>query len=256
MTKFPALTADTLPPPQLTQGGVVNAATFDPRAPVAPGSIASAFGLNLASSLTLASSLPLPTTLGGATVRVNGISAPLIAVSPEQINFQVPWELLGQSQASLTVTVDGVTSSATTIRLTSFSPGLFAINQQGTGQGAILIANTGSFAAPAGTISGARPVIRGSESISIYCTGLGPVTNPPASGTAAPTFPPSLTTAPPTVTIGGVPATVSFSGLAPGFVALYQVNVQVPQNAPTGSAVPVAIFTSGTASNIATIAVQ
>ena len=51
-------------------------------------------------------------------------------------------------------------------------------------------------------------------------------------------------------------ATVTFSGLAPEFVGLYQVNVQVPQNAPTGSAVPVAIFTSGTASNIATIAVQ
>jgi uncharacterized protein (TIGR03437 family) len=59
-----------------------------------------------------------------------------------------------------------------------------------------------------------------------------------------------------TVTIGGVPATPSFAGLAPGWVGLYQVNVQVPANAPVGDAVPVALSVGGAVSNQVTIAVQ
>jgi uncharacterized protein (TIGR03437 family) len=58
------------------------------------------------------------------------------------------------------------------------------------------------------------------------------------------------------VTIGGVPATPSFAGLAPGWVGLYQVNVQVPANAPTGDAVPVTLSVGGAVSNQVTIAVQ
>ena len=64
------------------------------------------------------------------------------------------------------------------------------------------------------------------------------------------------TTTAPTMTIGSVPATVSFSGLAPGFVGLYQVNVQVPENAPAGDAVPVVLTIGGISSNTVTIAVQ
>ena len=60
----------------------------------------------------------------------------------------------------------------------------------------------------------------------------------------------------PTVTIGGVPASVSFSGLAPGYFGLYQVNAQVPANAPTGNAVPVVLTIGGVSSNTVTIAVQ
>jgi len=59
-----------------------------------------------------------------------------------------------------------------------------------------------------------------------------------------------------TVTIGGIPAAVSFSGLAPSFVGLYQVNVQVPATAPTGRAVPIVLTVSGLASNLATIAID
>ena len=98
---------------------------------------------------------------------------------------------------------------------------------------------------------------RGTEFISIFCTGLGPVSNPPATGDVASAILPSNTPTTPTVTIGGVTATnVSFSGLAPGFVGLYQVNVQVPANAPTGSAVPVALSIGGVSANMVMIAVQ
>jgi uncharacterized protein (TIGR03437 family) len=256
VTKFPAVTEGVLSPPQLPQGAVVNGASFAAGAPVAPGSIASVFGLNFASTLTVASSLPLFTSLGGASVKINGVAAPLIAVSPQQINFQIPWEAQGQTPASLTVTSGEVTSNPTTVGLTSFRPGLFAINQQGTGQGAILIAPTAIIAAPVGTVAGSRPVNRGVESISIFCTGLGPVTNPPPSGAAAPVSPTSSTTTLPTVTIGNVQVTASFSGLASGFVGLYQVNALVPANAPTGNAVPVVLTIGGVTSNTVTIAVQ
>jgi len=60
----------------------------------------------------------------------------------------------------------------------------------------------------------------------------------------------------PTVTIGGLPATVSFAGLAPGFAAVYQVNAQVPTGVAAGDAVPVVITQAGASSNTATIAVK
>ena len=94
------------------------------------------------------------------------------------------------------------------------------------------------------------------EFVSTFCTGLGPVTNQPATGDAASINSLSGTTTTPTVTIGGVAATVSFSGLATGFVGLYQVDVQVPANAPPGDNVPVVLSIGGATSNTVTIAIQ
>jgi uncharacterized protein (TIGR03437 family) len=98
--------------------------------------------------------------------------------------------------------------------------------------------------------------VRRGEFIEIYCTGLGQVQNPPEAGTAAPMSPLSRTVLPARVTIGGVDASVSFSGLAPGFVGLYQVNAQVAANTPAGPAVPLVIrMGDGIPSNEVTIAV-
>ena len=242
--------------PGINAGGVVNGGSFSQQPP-APASIGSLFGVNLASSTVASTTLLLPTLLGGVSVQINGISVPLFFVSSTQINFQFPWELLGQSQVSITVTVNGLTSMPQTVTLSPLAPVIFATNSQGTGQGAIQIANTTIFAAPQDSIPGAqaRPARRG-EFVTIYCTGLGDVTNRPATGAAASSNPLSATIATPTVTIGGMAAPVSFSGLAPGFVGLYQVNVQVPENAPTGDTIPVILATDGVSLNIVTIAVQ
>jgi hypothetical protein len=67
---------------------LVNAASYDRT--VAPGSLAALFGSAMATQIASASTLPLPTTLGGVTVKMNGINAPLFFVSPNQINLQVP----------------------------------------------------------------------------------------------------------------------------------------------------------------------
>jgi uncharacterized protein (TIGR03437 family) len=85
--------------------------------------------------------------------------------------------------------------------------------------------------------------------------GLGAVSNQPADGAAAPSGPLAETSVTPTVTIGGVTGNAIFSGLAPGYVGLYQVNALVPASVASGSAVPVSISIGGTASNTVTIAV-
>jgi uncharacterized protein (TIGR03437 family) len=244
-------------------GGTICAATNEP---ASAGGIASLYGTNLATGTFAATKLPLTTTLDPAantTVKLSSggsaapITAPLFFVSPNQINFQMPWEILGQSQASLTVTTFGVTSAPVSVNLANPSPGIFSINQQGTGQGAIEIANTTILAAPAGSVPGAQahPAAAGNY-VTIYSTNLGDVSNRPADGAASPSSPLAKTVLTPTVTIGGVNAPVSFSGLAPGFVGLYQVNAQVPTGAPSGNAVPVILNIGGVASNTVTIAVQ
>ena len=241
--------------PVINAGGVVTGANY--AAQIAPGVIASVFGSDLSSAILASTSVPLPTALGGISVRANGILTPLFFVSPTQINFQLPWELLGQSQASFVVTVNGSSSIPQTISLRAVSPGIFSTNSSGSGQGAVQIANTAIFAAPSGSISGAqaRPALRG-EFLSIYCSGLGDVSSRPATGAGASGSPLSGTLLIPTVSIGGVSALVSFGGLSPGFVGLYQVNVQVPNGAPTGGQVPVVMVIGGVSSNTVTIAVQ
>jgi uncharacterized protein (TIGR03437 family) len=227
-------------PPVVPSGAVLNGASFAIGAPVAPGSIASVFGSGFGSSPD------------GVTVLIGGIVAPLFAVSPQQINFQVPWQLSGQAQAALTVTSGDLTSASINVPVAAAAPGIFLLSS--AGQAAALIANTASIVAPAAAFPGSRPAQPG-EYITIYCTGLGAVTNQPATGALSDASPLSYTSAGPiTVSIGGIAAPVSFSGLAPGYLGLYQVNVQVPANSPTGPAVPLTISTGGRTSNQASIA--
>lgn len=225
---------------------------------VGGGSIASTYGIGMAVDTAVATAVPLPTELGPDNAKttlemssgsIGPVAAPLFFVSDTQINFVVPWELAGQPQATLRVKVGTVTSPGVQVNLGASTPAIFSMNQQGTGPGAITIATTGELA------NNARPARRG-EYISIYCSGLGDVTNRPASGAPARPEPLSMTRNTPTVTIGGITANVVFSGLAPGFVGLYQVNAQVPDTVTSGSAVPVVINIGGVASNTVTIAVQ
>jgi uncharacterized protein (TIGR03437 family) len=237
-----------------TLSGVGNGASFV-AGRLAAGSIASIFGDNLAYTVMRAWTLPLPRTLDHTRVQVNGVDAPLFYVSPEQINFQMPWEVAAQPTVSITVLVDSATKSLGSLTLTATAPGIFSTAASGAGQGAILIAGTDLLAAPAGSTTGpARPAARG-EHISIFCTGLGAVSNPGVSGNV-PSGGLSLTALTPEVTIGGIPAQIQFSGLAPGLVGVYQVNALVPAQATPGEAVPVRVSMGGLLSNQVTIAVQ
>ena len=229
-------------------GGVVNGATFQPGTPLAPGSLASIFGSNLAPVTVAANAAPAPVGLGGVTVQMNsGAAAPILYASPGQVNVQIPWEADPATTTTLRVTVGTMASNDAAVQLAAAAPVIFAASP-GDSQGAVLIANTGTLASPA------RPA-RPGELVSIFCTGLGAVTNRPATGAAAVANPLSWTNVPPTVSIGGVDARVTFSGLAPGLVGVYQVDVEVPGSVAAGDRVAVQVTTGGTASNVATIAV-
>jgi uncharacterized protein (TIGR03437 family) len=238
----------------LNAEGAVNAASFSPR-PVAVGSLATVFGKNLAFAAAAAPYVPLPLLLDRTVLRLAYQNAPLVFVSPDQITFQVPWELEGLEAAIVQPTIGGVPGAIQSMRLAVFSPGIFTLTETGSGQGSVTIAGTGHTAAPVGAYPSARPAARG-EVISIYCTGLGPVTNRPASGAPAPADPLAVVLNQPNVLFGDIPASSVFAVMAPGLVGMYQVNAEIPADAPTGDAVPLTITVGGMRSNEVTIAIQ
>jgi uncharacterized protein (TIGR03437 family) len=239
--------------PQTSAAAFVNAANPTGGNVVAPRSIASLYGVNLAPAIVSAGAPPLPNLLAGTTVINNsGNAYPLFFVSPAQINMQVP---NNGSGITLNLTVmQGTRSVTVPVRVEAYAPGLFTTNGQGTGQASTVIANTATLAAPTGTTADSRPAKPG-EYLSIYCTGLGLTTPSAGLGGPSPSNPLAQTNAKPTVTVGGVNANVIFSGLAPGYVGLNQVNVQVPDGVAPGDAVPMQLSIGGVKSNVVTIAV-
>ena len=192
-------------------GAVVNAASYV--ASVAPGSLATLFGVNLS----------------GATVLLNGAAVQSSYASDTQVNFFVP-ATAPVGANIITVTAPSGLQVSSTLNLVTVQPGIFS--------GAVLHAGT--------TVSALSTPVRAGDYIEIYCTGLGPTR---LSGGL------SLTTATPTVYIGATPVSAAFAGLAPGFVGLYQVDLQIPAGLPTGT-LPL-VIASGTAySNTVNIAVQ
>ena len=233
------------PAPSILPGGVVNGATFltpsDPNGAVAPGTIVSIFGSNLAPAARAATSLPIPTSLFDTTVTFNGVAAPLFYVSKTQINAEVPFET-PMGQVTVQVQRADMTSPATqTVTVAPVSPGIFTYLQQGVTVGAILHAKDFSF------VTATSPAVSG-EALSIFATGLGALQQPVATGAIPPT-PPPMTVAAPTVTIGGVPAMVTYSGLAARLAGVYQVNVVMPAVTAVSGLTSVQLKTSGVAGN-------
>ncbi len=215
--------------PSFSASGVVDGASFASGG-IVPGEIVTIFGSNLTSKtgINLAPSLPLPKSLVNVSVTVNGTAAGLFAVDnvggQQQINFQVPWEVGTQSTASIVVTNNGSASSPVSVPVEIAQPAIFNYASGGKTFGAILHAN---FA----LVDAAHPAKAG-ETVLIYCTGLGEVMSPPADGAPAKG---QSTVKVPTVAIGGFISLLNFSGLAPGFVGLYQVNAIIPAGLPSGN---------------------
>jgi uncharacterized protein (TIGR03437 family) len=229
--------------PTLTANSTVNAASLSQGA-IAPGMIVAISGANFATSVQSASTMPLPTVLGNTSITFNGVAAPLFSVSASQIYAQAPFNLPA-GVASIQVSQGSVLSAAQTVNVAAASPGIFIVDRA-ISAAAVLHAADYSLVTSS---SPARP----GEYLLIYCTGLGAVGTSVASGAMAPSVPPDSTVQPPTVSIANLSANVTFAGLAPGFVGLYQINVQAPAGLPTGNQ-PVQTVTFGVVSNIATIA--
>ena len=209
--------------PAIQSGGVVNAGPPYLGNAQAPGSYISIFGTDLSDALAVETTPYLPLSLAQVSVSFDAgtLSVPghLHFVSPGQINVQIPWEFQGQPSVKMKVTVYGCcySSALYTVPLTTYSPGVFAV--------------TDASGAP---ITAANPAKRG-QSIVIYANGLGPVDLAQTSGSPASSSALTSTLATPDVTVGGSAAQLQFSGMTPGLVGLYQVNVQVAAGTPVGT---------------------
>jgi uncharacterized protein (TIGR03437 family) len=209
-----SVTAIAIGQPNFAAGAVVNAASF--AAGISPGGIATIFGANLQGA-------------DGTTVEINGATTTVFYSAPGQVNFYVPSDTPAGT-ADLAIITSAGKSSITKVPVTTFAPGIFY--NTATGYGSILINGTANTTEQV-------PVDRG-KYIEIYATGLGPLSTG-SSGLQE-------TTTLPQVLLNGVAVPVSFSGAAPRFPGLYQINAQIPAGAPTG-AQNLVVSTGGLTSN-------
>jgi uncharacterized protein (TIGR03437 family) len=236
--------------PTVTAGGVVQGASFAAGVPIAPGSLITIYGTNLAEGSGQAAGLPLPQQLNGTQVKIGDRVVPLLYTSTGQMNVQVPFDAPVNTQYQVTVQRGNALSVPESLVIAAAQPGIFTLNQQGTGQGVIMRSDQVTVAKPG---TGAEI----GETVVIYCTGLGSVTPGVAVGTPAPSSPLSKTVNPVTVTIGGKQAAVQFSGLTPGWAGLYQINAVVPSGVTPGDQVPVVLSMAGqTSPPVVTMAVR
>lgn len=242
----------------ISQGGIVNAASFVQGQTIAPGSLVAIFGNSLAPQLAAADSVPLATSLANVSVTFNGIAAPLDFVSPGQINAQVPFETPSTGTVNVVVNNNGTLSAPQTVTVSQLSPGIFAFNNHAIAVNVTdpTSARYATISAPAGSIQGLTtfPAQIG-DILFLYATGLGP-TNPAVKTGAGAGLVTASTITNPVVMVGGAGSNVLFSGLTSGFPGVYQVNFVIPQVA-SGPAVPLQIQMGGiTTPNTTNIAVQ
>ena len=234
-------TLEVTAPPEIAAGGVVNGASFTPK--VAPGALFSVFGSSLATATQSAAALPLSTNLAGTSVTIGGKLAPLVFVSPSQINAQVPYETLEGQTVPVVVTVNGVASAPVNVAVMAASPGIFQFGQKRA------VVQNADY-----TVNNTDNPAAANSYVIAYLTGAGRVDNAVGSGAAAGADPLSRPRGPVTATIADMPADVAFGGLTPGFVGLMQVNMKVPNLQP--GTYPLVITVNGEKSNAAMVTVQ
>jgi uncharacterized protein (TIGR03437 family) len=206
--------------PHFTAASVTNAASF--ATGMVAGSLVTAFvsGVRDTTGATVADRVPLQTNLGGVTVTVAGVAAPVYSVSnlngQEQVSFQAPWSTAGRSTATVQIARDGLLSLPVEVPVQPVQPAVYTSN------GSAIVVRNGDYTlrAPKG------------DYVFVYASGLGPVDNQPADGAAFPGLAPTKTAI--AVTLAGMPCEVQYAGLAPGFVGVYQVNFRIPANVPGG----------------------
>jgi uncharacterized protein (TIGR03437 family) len=237
------VTQQAVPLPALQLSAVVDAASNAAGA-VSPGEIVTLYGVNMGPASGAGFQINTDGTyaklLGGTRVLFDGVAAGVTYASAVQVNAVAPYGLAAGTTTQVQVSYQGVLSNAAAVPVQAAHPGLFTVDASGFGGGAILNQDYSLN-------GGLNPAARGTV-VMIYCTGGG-VTNPPSvDATITPAPPPLylLKTNPVAVTIGGIAATVSYSGAAPSQIAgLTQINAQVPAGVTPGTKVPV-IVTIGT----------
>jgi len=209
-------------------------------ASVAAGGLISVYGAQMSPVNIATSSIPLPTALGESCLTVNGTPIPLLFASTGQVNAQLPFNVAGS--AAMSIHTPAGISNNYNFTINSAAPSIFMSGAAGpeTGLATIVRNDNGQLVTPT------NPVHQG-DTLVIYLTGMGSTSPAVSAGLAAPMSPLSWVTAPPTITLGGSPLTVLYSGLVPGEISgLYQINVTVPGlGVPQGTSIPLVINQGG-----------
>ena len=218
--------------------GVTNAASYQPvTASLAPGEliVLTGTGLYSGSGINVAPAGAFPTMLGGVSVSIDNLPCPIYYVSATQIAVVVPYGVASNMTglANIQVTSNNVKSNVVQMYLTDSAPGAFSQNASGIGFAAAVHATTGAL------INSANPAQPG-EYISLFLTGLGPVSPTITDGGLGPSNPLSFADLYSAGNLQvlfndygnngsvGNAGTIQFAGLAPSLAGLYQINVQVP----------------------------
>ncbi len=229
-----AITAYTQPVPFIAPAGIMSAAGATPDGTMAPGSIISIYGTNLAPTLQIGSTNPLPQSLGDITVTIGNYILPLLFVSPAQINAQLPSELVdgnytllvhqtGQSDVTGQLTVSRDAPGVFTQSNAQNMPLVLALHQDGT------------------VVTFDSPAIHG-ETISIYGTGFGPYLPTVVDGFFVPAAPAARVADPVTLNVGAITKTPDFAGAAPGMVGMTLVQMKITDDLPTGTSVNLSVM--------------
>jgi minor extracellular serine protease Vpr len=220
-------------------GSLVNGASFASGS-VAPGEMFTIFGSNLGSAALafhddLSWDQRFIGSVNGTEVLFDGVPAPMVYASAGQIAGVVPYAVAGKTSTQVEVLYEGVASHAMTIPVAAANPSFFLAPGFSKTQAA---ANN----ADGKPNSPSNPESRG-NTLTMFATGEGQTDPAGIDGALALTAPYPKPVLPVTVNIGGLPATVQYYGAAPGELAgVMQLNVEIPANAPTGTAVPVSVM--------------
>jgi uncharacterized protein (TIGR03437 family) len=221
------------PTPVITPGSIVNGASY--LGTISPGSLAAVFGNNLADAVhTIPAPGPgqsFPTTVAGVSVSVNGVPAPLVYVSPTQINFQIPWETAPSLAVPVTVTWNSAISNVEQVTVGSTASPSFFLSEFVNGVAWVTGSVSDGCPSPVSECA-----VKAGSSYQLWANGLGPKTSSLQDGVPAPVAALQVPGGPSScqLTIGGQPATVLYCGVAPGEI-IDQLNFTYPAGVSSSS---------------------
>ncbi len=238
--------------PNVSDGGVVSAASLAPQTPAAPGSNIAILGTNLGPAYTPAGVLPLPTMLANTQVSLAGELLPLQFTETGEISAIVPYDIPINTTHQMIVQVGNAYSVPVPVTVGAVQPAVYT--QDSSGTGAAVVFDTMADGTPF-EVNAANPATAG-DMIVINCSGLGAVTPPVVAGAPGPESPLAAVVGTVTVTIAGMDAPVASAVLAPDVAGIYQVSAMVPSGYTAGPSLPLVVTVNGTDSPAVTIALQ
>jgi uncharacterized protein (TIGR03437 family) len=243
-----SVTAALAAAPYIAPAGVVNAASDTPGGTIGPGSIISIYGQNLAPALVIGPTNPLAQTLGGLTATVGNYLLPLMFVSPQQVNAQVPVEL-PDGNYTVAVHIAGQPDVSGNFTVQRNSPGVY---MQSNPQGTPMIL---ALHADGTQVTSTSPALR-NETISIFGTGFGPYSQTPVDGFMVPLGSVWPLTDPVSIVAGALTLTPAWAGAAPGMVGTAVMRLNIDATVPTATTLNMQVSVNGVLSNAVQLPVQ